>query len=60
MAGRRWSPVRDDSNIDCLAVLSALYVPNIGLVPRCRELRESNRGDERRCEKSGRHTTLSG
>jgi hypothetical protein len=33
MARRRWSQVRDDSNIDRLAVLRTLHVANAGFVP---------------------------
>ena len=39
---------RYDSDIDRLAVLCALHVPDAGLVPRGGELRESDRGDQRR------------
>lgn len=39
-------------------MLRALYVPDAGLVPRGRELRESDRRDQRRGEQSDRHSPL--
>jgi hypothetical protein len=44
----------DDSNINGLTVLCAAHVANIGLVPKGRQLRDSNRNDQRRGEQSGR------
>ena len=51
---------RYDSDIDRLAVLCALHVPDAGLVPRGGELRESDCSDQRDCEQSSRHDAPEG
>jgi hypothetical protein len=49
-----------NSDVDRLAVLGALHVPDAGLVPRGRKLRESQDSNQRCREQAKRHRTLPG
>jgi hypothetical protein len=53
-ARRRCSIVRERGDVGHLTVLGAAHVSHAGLVPRQRELGESDRGDQRRGEQPGR------
>ena len=59
-ARRRCFLARECSDMRHLAVLGAAYVLHAGLVPGCRELRETDRGNQRCREQPGRHRPRQG
>lgn len=54
------SQIRDDPDIDGLAVLRALHVANPDLVPGCRKLRDPHERNEGSAEQSDSHVSLAG